>query len=68
VVIALAAMVGAVPPVAKMTATFFLHKIGSQSWQPVELVLSPAVFDRDVLTFGIACLFQALAKCTPTLS
>jgi hypothetical protein len=38
---------------------------GRIAWyrQPVELVLGPAVFDRDVLAFDIAGVLQALAKC-----
>ena len=38
------------------------NKIGRQPRQPVELVLGPAVFDRDVLAFDIPCVLQALAK------
>src|SRR5262245_33242286 len=39
-------------------------QIGCQLWQPIELALSPAVLDRDVLAFGIARILQAPAKCT----
>ena len=38
------------------------NKIGRQPRQPVELVLGPAVFDRDVLAFDIPRVLQALAK------
>ena len=33
-----------------------------QHWQPVELVLGPTVFDRDVLAFGITALLQPCSK------
>jgi len=38
------------------------NKISRQSWQPVELVVSPAVFDRDILAFDVTCVLQALHK------
>src|SRR5262249_57047482 len=38
------------------------NQIGCKLWKPVELVLGPTVFDRDVLPLDIACLLQALAK------
>src|SRR5262249_15228110 len=43
------------------------NQIGRQTWQSVELVLGPAVFDRDVLAFGIACLLQSLQKSARSL-
>ena len=41
-------------------------QIGRQRWQPIVLILRPAVFDRDVLTFDIAGLLQALTECGHT--
>ena len=38
------------------------NQIGRQRRQPVDLILGPAVFDRDVLAFDIAGVLQALAK------
>ena len=46
----------------------FSDQIRRQGWQPVELVLGPAVFNRYVLALDITCLLQALAKRLPTLS
>ena len=38
------------------------NQIGRHGRQPVELIVSPAVFDRNVRAFRIACVLQALVK------
>jgi hypothetical protein len=38
------------------------RQVGGQRRQSIELILGPAVFDRDVLAFDIACFLEALAK------
>src|SRR5262249_3020759 len=40
----------------------FANQIARQSRQPVQLVLGPAVLNRDVLALGIARFLQALPK------
>jgi hypothetical protein len=35
--------------------------------QPIKLILRPSVFDRDVLTFDIASVFESLAECAETV-
>src|SRR6516162_8357723 len=37
-------------------------EIGGQCGQPIVMVLGPAVFDREILTFDIAGFVQSLAK------
>jgi hypothetical protein len=37
-------------------------QVGRQRRQSIELILGPAVFDRDVLAFDIARFLEALAK------
>ena len=39
------------------------NEIGRQCWQPIDLIVGPAVFDFDVLALGIADFIQALADC-----
>jgi hypothetical protein len=58
-VAALAANAGTEPPVATIMATC--------RRQSLELILGPAVFDRDVLAFDKADVFEALAECTQTV-
>ena len=36
-------------------------------WQPIELILGPAVYDRDVLALDEAGFLQALAKSAQTV-
>ena len=43
------------------------NQFGRQRRQPIELILGPAVFDRDVLALDIAGVFEALAKCAQTV-
>ena len=43
------------------------NEVSRQLRQPIELILRPAVFDRDVLALDIAGVFEALAKCAQTL-
>ena len=43
------------------------NQIGRQRRQPIDLILGPAVFDRDVLALDIAGFLQALAKCAQTI-
>ena len=43
------------------------NQLGRQCRQAVELVLGPAVFDRDVLALDKARLLEALAKCAQTV-
>jgi hypothetical protein len=45
-----------------------LHQFRRQRRQPIDLVVGPAVFDRDVLAFDQARVFQALAECTQAVS
>jgi len=40
------------------------NQIGRQSRQTMNIAPRPAVFDRQVLTFDVACFFQALAECS----
>jgi hypothetical protein len=42
------------------------NQIGRKLWQPIALVLGKPVYDRHILTFDIATLFQALPICTQT--
>src|SRR6516162_11608499 len=37
-------------------------EIGCKRWQPIGLIVRPAVFDRHVLAFDIAGFLQALEK------
>ena len=67
VVAALAAKAEAVLPVAAITATSPANQIGRQCRQPIDLILRPAVYDRQVLALDIAGLLQALAKCAQTV-
>src|SRR5262249_13938652 len=39
-----------------------LNQIGSQGWQAIELIVCPAIFDRNILAFGIAGLLQTLPE------
>ena len=39
------------------------NQLGRQRGQPIDLILGPAIFDRNVLALDIAGVFQALAKC-----
>src|SRR5262249_20887367 len=43
------------------------NQVGCQLWQPIHLILGPAVFDRHVLALNIADILQALAKSAQTL-
>src|SRR5262249_32543222 len=43
------------------------NQFGRQRWQSLHLILSPAVFDRDVLVLDIAGILEALAKSAQTL-
>jgi hypothetical protein len=40
-----------------------VDQIGNQSWQPIELALCPAIFDRHVLALDEARFRQASLKC-----
>src|SRR5262245_10702476 len=40
-----------------------LHQIRRECWQPIELVLRPAKYDRDVVAVDEARFLQALAEC-----
>jgi hypothetical protein len=35
------------------------NEIGRQCWQPIDLIVGPAVFDFDVLALGVADFIQA---------
>ena len=39
------------------------NQITCQSRQPISLIVGPAVFDHDVLAFGVACFLQAPEEC-----
>ena len=39
------------------------NQFGRQRRQPTDFIVSPTIFDRDVLAFDEARLFQALAEC-----
>src|SRR5262249_55160924 len=41
-----------------------LHQIRRECWQPIELVLRPAKYDRDVVAVDEARFLQALAECS----
>src|SRR5262249_202821 len=43
------------------------NQLGRQLRQPVELTLSPAIFDRHVLALDIAGVLEALAECAHTV-
>src|SRR5262249_42556172 len=51
-------------PACETAGQYGYNRIGArQLGKPVEAILRPAIFDRDVLALGIAGVFQALAKC-----
>jgi hypothetical protein len=43
------------------------NQFSRQLWQPIHLILSPAVVDRDVLALNIASVFEAAAKRAHTI-
>src|SRR5262249_36677908 len=43
------------------------NQFGRQLRQPLELTLSPAIFDRHVLALDIAGVLEALAECAHTV-
>src|SRR5262249_55207228 len=43
------------------------NQFGRQRRQPLELPLSPAIFDRHVLALDIAAVLEALAECAHTV-
>ena len=47
------------------TAADTVYRVSAfrECWQPIELVLRPAKYDRDVVAVDEACFLQALAEC-----
>ena len=39
-----------------------IHQLSCKRWQSLVLGLGPAIFNADVLAFGIACIFESLSK------
>src|SRR5262249_59549058 len=51
-------------PACETAGQYGYNRIGArQLGKPVEAILRPAIFDRDVLALDIAGIFQTLAKC-----
>src|SRR5262245_12799832 len=67
-VVALAADAAASPPRRDNHVDASTHQVSPKCRQPVESVLSPAVFDRDILGLDKAGIFEALAKCAQTIA
>jgi hypothetical protein len=62
--IAVAALAANAPfETVAITATLPANQIGRQLGQSIDLILGPAVADRNVVAFDIASLLRALAKC-----
>ena len=59
---ALAAITGAVTAVRRDHRNPFARHIGREVRQPIELILGPAVLDRNILSLDIACVLQAPMK------
>ena len=59
VVAALAANAAGGPPLATITATCRLNQFGRQRWQPIDLILGPAMLDRHVLALDMAGVLEA---------
>jgi hypothetical protein len=38
------------------------NEFGRQRWQPIDLIVGPAIVDGHVLALDKACVFQALAE------
>jgi hypothetical protein len=38
------------------------NQIGCESWQSINLIFRPAIFNRDVLAVDVACFAEALAE------